>query len=331
MTRTRRRFVNDYVKELLTLRRSTSLARVPMLAAVTLAIFLITPVYACDPNEECNRCLASAFGHCITHGNDPICEARKAACQVAPPVVNTPGSPFAPGGVLGQGGPGGISMPQVYSCLGDLGHCPQQVLAGLSYNLIRPILDTYIGFLQNQAGNNVYHLDDNLIAQIQQFYSVDLRNVLYATNINTIHGANVTIGNTIYFVKQMDFNDPNDGWTLYHELEHVVQYANRGGVDPFLAEYVLKATGSVLRGGNSIDMHDNIDLENAANAKANQVAGSGIGSIAVNQGGVPTQPHVGGICRTFVVVCPLAFLGTVGTPCWCPTSNGPATGIITAN
>src|SRR6516225_11957639 len=51
---------------------------------------------ACDPNEECNRCLASAFGNCITRGNDPVCEARKAACQVAPPVVNTPGSPFGP-------------------------------------------------------------------------------------------------------------------------------------------------------------------------------------------------------------------------------------------
>ena len=82
----------------------------------------------------------------------------------------------------------------------------------------------------------------------------------------------MTIGNTIYFVRGMNFGDPNDGWTLFHELEHVVQYANRGGVEPFLSEYVLKAAGSILRGGNSIDMHDNIDLENAANAKANQAA-----------------------------------------------------------
>jgi Domain of unknown function (DUF4157) len=49
----------------------------------------------------------------------------------------------------------------------------------------------------------------------------------------------VTIGNTIYFVRGMNFGDPNDGWTLFHELEHVVQYANRGGVEPFLSEYVL--------------------------------------------------------------------------------------------
>jgi predicted NBD/HSP70 family sugar kinase len=78
----------------------------------------------------------------------------------------------------------------------------------------------------------------------------------------------------------MNFGDPNDGWTLFHELEHVVQYANRGGVEPFLSEYVLKAAGSILRGGNSIDMHDNIDLENAANAQANQVANAGLGAQA---------------------------------------------------
>ena len=78
----------------------------------------------------------------------------------------------------------------------------------------------------------------------------------YATGINTIYGANVTIVNTIYFVRTMDFGDPNYAWTLYHELEHVVQDANRGGVEPFMAGYVLKAGGSILRGGNSIDMHD---------------------------------------------------------------------------
>ena len=53
--------------------------------------------FACDPNEDCSRCLASAFNHCITHGNDPVCEARKLACQRAPAIVNTPGSPFGPG------------------------------------------------------------------------------------------------------------------------------------------------------------------------------------------------------------------------------------------
>jgi Domain of unknown function (DUF4157) len=134
-----------------------------------------------------------------------------------------------------------------------------------------PIVDQYIGFLQNQAGNNVYRLSDSIIRPIQPFYSVDLHNIRYAAGINTINGENITIVNTIYFVRGMNFSDPNDAWTLYHELAHAAKYANRGGVEPFLAEYVLKAGGSVLRGGKLIDIHDNIDLENAANAKANQV------------------------------------------------------------
>jgi hypothetical protein len=149
--------------------------------------------------------------------------------------------------------------------------CPAQILATIGYDTVRPILENYIAYLRKQAWSNLYPIDGSIIGAMQRFYSVDLHAVRYATNINTIHGANITIGNTIYFTRNMNFGDRNDEWTLSHELEHVVQYANRGGVQPFLAEYVLKAGGSILRGGNSIYMHDNIDLESAANAKANQV------------------------------------------------------------
>jgi Domain of unknown function (DUF4157) len=304
-----------------------------LLVAATLS-FGITALFgtaakACDPNEECSRCLASTFGHCITHGNDPICEARKKACQVAPAVVNTPGSPFGPGGPLQQGGPMGLSVPQIKQCVSNLSACPAQIIARIGYETVRPIVDHYIGFLQNQAGNNVYRLDDSIIGQIQQFYSVDLHSVVYATGINTLHGANITIGSTVYFVRPMNFNDPNDAWTLYHELEHVVQYAARGGVEPFLAEYILKAGGSILRGGNSIDIHDNIDLENAANAKANQVSnsgGAGQGPSAVMQ-----NPPFGNICRTPAMVCMLTGSGPIGIGCYCGTPYGPANGVVTLN
>src|SRR5262245_55052494 len=143
-------------------------------AALAFATFATSAAFACDPNEECNRCLASAFGKCITRGNDPVCEARKKACQVAPPVVNTPGSPFGPGGPLQQGGPMGLSAPQIQQCISNLSACPAQTIARLGYQTVRPIVDQYIGFLQNQAGNNVYRLDPSVIAPIQQFYSVDL-------------------------------------------------------------------------------------------------------------------------------------------------------------
>ncbi len=225
-----------------------------------------------------------------------------------------------------------MSVPQIQQCISNLLACPGQIIARIGYQTIRPIVDQYIGFLQNQAGNNIYRLDDAIINQIQKFYSINLHGVRYATGINTIHGANITIGNTIYFVRDIDFDSPNDGWTLYHELEHVVQYANRGGVEPFLAEYTLKAGGSILRGGNSIDMHDNIDLESAANAKANQVAsGAGPAQTSVNPPAILPYPQMGNVCRTPATVCLLPGSGPVGIGCYCGTPYGPSNGVVTQN
>jgi hypothetical protein len=229
-------------------------------------------VLACDPNESCNRCLASAFGHCITQGNDPICEARKAACRnLPPPVVNMPGSPFGQGGPFQQGGPGGLTVPQIQQCIANISGCAPQIVARLGYESVRPIVDNYIRFLQGQAGT-VLSFDESFISSIQQFYPIDLHNIRYAVNINTIHGANITIGNMIFFVGNIDLTDVDDKALVYHELEHAVQYVNRGGVEPFLAEYILKSGGSILHGGNSIDMHDNIDLEHDAIQKASYVS-----------------------------------------------------------
>jgi hypothetical protein len=46
----------------------------------------------CYSQEDCSRCLVSAFGHCIQQGNDPVCEARKAAgkasCETAKAAQN---------------------------------------------------------------------------------------------------------------------------------------------------------------------------------------------------------------------------------------------------
>jgi hypothetical protein len=50
-------------------------------SVLILYLFSLCPALSCNPNEECNRCLVSAFNHCIKQGNDPICEARKAACR----------------------------------------------------------------------------------------------------------------------------------------------------------------------------------------------------------------------------------------------------------
>ena len=224
--------------------------------------------FACDPNEECHRCLASAFGHCIQSGNDPVCEARKAACRIAPPVVNTPGSPFGPGGPLAPGGP--IPMQTVQACISDIKSCPEAILSRVGYEILRPIADQYVAFLQSQV-RTWYRLDDETISEIQRFYpDINLSTVRFATQINTIHGAPITVGSEIFFPDDIDVTDTDDAHTLYHEIQHTVQYARRGGVDPFLTEYVLKAADQILS-QRSFNIHDDIDLEREAINKSNEV------------------------------------------------------------
>ena len=228
------------------------------IVALLLAIGLSGRPAVADCNDDCSRCIPRPFGGCIGHITDPACVA---ACRNKIPEPPAPPSiPIPP-----------IVTPQdIQKCISNLNGCPAYVAAKVTYTAVQPIVDQYISYLQQQA-KNVSALDDRLIRAIQPYYSVDLHTVRYAININTIHGQNITIGNTVYFVKIMNFTNTTDAWLLYHELEHVVQYANRGGVQPFLSEYILKAGGSILQGGNSVDIHNNIDLEHAANAKANQV------------------------------------------------------------
>ena len=314
------------------------------LAALTVLVLMFVSglesrtALACDPNESCNRCLLSAFGHCVQQGNDPVCEVRKKACQIVPPVVNTPGSPFGPGGPLARGGPiPGLSPDTVQQCVSNIQACPGQVLSLVGYQAIRPIVEGYIGFLENQVGNNLQSLDEDFIARIQRFYPIDLHNIRYATGINTLHGSNITIGNTIYFIKEIDLTDEDDAVLTYHELQHAVQYSRRGGVAQFMTEYILKAGGSILRGGNSIDMHDNIDLEREAINKANEVSSQITGQSGSNQSTpFPSpvrsfQPAIGNICRTLFGACLLPGVGPVGVGCYCGTPNGPINGSVSVN
>jgi hypothetical protein len=233
---------------------------------------------ACDPNEECNRCLASAFGHCITHGNDPICEARKAACRtpVVGPAITAPGTPLGPGGVLGPGGPGvgPITGEDIKFCFSSPGACPARVLSSALYSQLAPIVDQYIGFLENQGNGRWQGIPSEISTKISQYYPNDnLSAVRLAMNINTIHGQAITIGNDIFFPRTLDLTDRGDIQILLHELEHVGQYARRGGVRPFLAEYIAKIPGKIIA-ERSFQIHDELDIEQAAITKSQQVIDS---------------------------------------------------------
>jgi hypothetical protein len=75
--------------------------RIVVLTASILAFSLATlstsGATACDPNERCDICRSRASGTCV-RGNDPACEARKAACQAAGAPRTGPPRPGLPPG-----------------------------------------------------------------------------------------------------------------------------------------------------------------------------------------------------------------------------------------
>ena len=273
---------------------------------------------ACDPNESCNRCLVSAFGHCVTSGNDPICEARKKACQISPGATSLPGSPFGTGEPLAPGGPLGMSSAD---CISDIARCPSQVIARLGYQVIAPFANSYIQSMENQADGRWQGLPPDFIGQVQVFYPVNLSGVRYATNINTVHGNAITIGNEIFFPGDLDLSDDDDAHTMYHELQHVVQYARRGGVQAFLTEYVLKSGGQVISQG-SINVHDSIDLEQEAIAKSDEVAAR-VASMSSSTPDVSVQDSpISNRCFSNAGICQMPFPAPFGTACHCGPNGG---------
>lgn len=264
---------------------------------------------ACDPNESCNRCLAHnpINGNCIADGNDPICEARKASCPV---LDNLPGSPTGPGGPFAPGGPfGGLTVEQARDCLANLAACPGSVFARLGYQAVRPAVNAYISFLRTQAEGRWRTLSPGFINQVQPFFQSDLRTVRYAVEISTIHGQAITIGNDIFFPE--DVKENPDAGLFYHELEHVDQYRRKGGIESFMTEYVMKSTGSVFHGGNSVNMHDSIDLENEAIQKARQV----LDALTPDDGGAIVTASR--FCHARTKTCIVPEPQPPGTPCVC--------------
>ncbi len=241
--------------------------KVAFLAFILWLLYFASEASACDRNEECNRCIASAFGHCIQHGNDPICEARKAACPVIPGPLN----PFdwtdaAQNCLQNVSRCSQDVLSAAQECVRNPASCPQQMIG----QLLQPIVQSYISYMERQV-HTWYSLRPGRINVLQRFYpEIDLRKIRMAFGIDTIHGQNVTIGNEIFFVSQLNLDDENDGALLFHELEHSVQYARRGSVGAFMAEYLPKAAEKVIE-KRSFKIHDFIDLENAANAKADLV------------------------------------------------------------
>ncbi len=137
-------------------------------------------------------------------------------------------------------------------------------------NLILPqLFKVYIDYLERQASSKK-RLPDDFIQVVAKYYrSIDLHNVRYAENINTIHGQAITIENTIYFTEKIDFKDPSDLNWMLHELEHVVQY-NKVGLCAFLERYICQAAVRIATDG-SFNVHDSVGIEKEADAKADRI------------------------------------------------------------
>jgi uncharacterized membrane protein len=230
---------------------------------------------ACDPKENCNRCLVSIFGHCKVRGNDPVCEARKAACPVPVigPGVTAPGMPMGPGGVLGPGGPGigPITGEDLKKCIANPSSCPKIVLTSAVYGQLAPVLDQYTSFLEQQGNGRWKSVPNEIASSVRTLYpEINFADIRFAEGINTLHGQAITIGSHIFFPQSLDLDDKDDLRLLFHELEHVGQYIRRGGVRPFLAEYVAKIPGQVIA-RRSFNVHDALDIERAAISKSDIV------------------------------------------------------------
>lgn len=116
------------------------------------------------------------------------------------------------------------------------------------------------------SGGRLMALPQNFIYAVQRFYSVDLRNVRYREHANVFGRAvAVTDKGQIYIEHGINWSNPGNVRLMLHELEHVVQYAQRGhGRSRLQCEYTLKSIGT-------LGQHGDIDMERAADRKANFV------------------------------------------------------------
>lgn len=237
------------------------------------------------------------------------------------------------------------NAPQaIQSCLSDVNKCVVEVI---SAPLAAPV-QAYIEGLYRQSEGRSYNFSNEFIALAQPHFSVDLRSITWANDINTGSGMSVSYCDRIFFAGHGNlWTDPGELSHVLHEIEHTVQCQNRGK-RTYLAEYVLKVGMDVLKTGR-FDVHDLHDYEVAANAKASRITpiiwaqiqnGAPQPQQMIVQNQTPTSVPLsapGAIpalnipmttvqyCRTAWGVCQFQpVLAPVGTTCHCGPDLGTA-------
>jgi hypothetical protein len=126
----------------------------------------------------------------------------------------------------------------------------------------------YLSNLQVQAKSKWQKLPEKLIEILKPYYKFDLSSVRFAENIDTRHGQAITFEYQIFFPKAIDLTEEKELWWMLHELQHTQQYNDKGGLEQFLLKYSLDAIGQTIK-QKSFFIHDDIELEKEADAKAN--------------------------------------------------------------
>ena len=103
-------------------------------------------------------------------------------------------------------------------------------------------------------------------------YKQNMDLVSYYENVNTGHGAAITIGTEIFFPRSLNLNSIGDVWWMLHELEHVDQYKRAGSIENFLRGYFGDAVLTMIK-NFTFNPHDNMQTEKDADKKANDVLG----------------------------------------------------------
>jgi hypothetical protein len=161
----------------------------------------------------------------------------------------------------------------VRACASQPSGCADQLLHGPLAPLVWETIGAYRSYLFNQAEGRWKALPDWFVATAQVYYpGLDLTQVRYAEEIQTVHGHHITWGPHIFFTSQLDLSRYEDVHVTLHELEHVRQYQEAGGEGPFLTQYLSDSFQAVAEAG-TIDVHGQLELEQAANAAADGLAG----------------------------------------------------------
>lgn len=164
------------------------------------------------------------------------------------------------------------NAPQSWTnCVARVDRCVDKELRRFAYRSMSPVIERYKRHLEYDARGKWKSLPNWVMSVASSHYpNINLRNIRYAENVNTIHGAAITWESNIYFPISINLNSRNDLHWMLHEIEHSSQYAGRGGYKNFLSQYLLKSAGQVIERG-SFDVHDFIGPEREANSKANSV------------------------------------------------------------